>query len=248
MELNQEKFLLKKKKKMIMTIKNFSQEKQEESLSCGGFLKQSRLDQGYSIEKVSEETKILSSIIKNLEDDCYENLPPPVYLKGVIIKYAHFLKLDTEKTINLYQRSNGRNLFSGKNDIPPKNRFFISQPKIFLFIKNFIPKFLRFFFWGLILLYFLYEASFFVLPAKIILYSPSDDFTTNQRELEISGKVIRGKMLFIKDQEISFQDNGEFKDKIVLNPGLNNIEFKAINALNHYTLLTRQIIYAPFVE
>jgi hypothetical protein len=231
-----------------MAIKDFSQGKKEESLSCGGFLKQSRLEQGYSIEKVSEETKILSSIIKSLEEDCYENLPPPVYLKGVIIKYAHFLKLDTEKIINLYQRSNGRNLFSGKNDIPPKNRFFINQPKIFLFIKNFIPRFFRFLFWGLILLYFLYEASFFILPAKIILYSPSADFTTDQRELEISGKVIRGKMLFIKDQEISFQDNGVFRDKIILSPGLNNIEFKAINALNHHTLITRQVIYSPFAE
>jgi len=233
---------------MIMAIKNFSQEKREESLSCGEFLKQTRLEQGYSIEKISEETKILSSIIKSLEDNCYENLPPPVYLKGVIIKYAHFLKLDTEKTINLYQQSNGRNISSGKNDILPKNRFFVGQSKIFLFVKNFVPKFLRFLFWGLILLYFLYEASFFILPAKIILYSPADDFTTDQREFEISGRVIRGKMLFIKDQEISFQDNGEFKDRIILNPGLNNIEFKAVNALNHHTLLTRQIIYVPFAE
>lgn len=231
-----------------MAIKNFSQEKQEESLSCGEFLKQTRLDQSYSIEKVSEETKILSSIIKSLEDNCYENLPPPVYLKGVIVKYAHFLKLDKEKIINLYQQSNGRNLSSGKGDIPPKNRFFVGQPKAFLFIKNFIPRFLRFLFWGLILFYFLYEASFFVLPARIILYSPADNLTTSQRELEIYGKVIRGKMLFIKDQETSFQDNGEFKDRIILNPGLNNIEFKAINALNHSTSLIRQIIYVPFAD
>ena len=79
MALSQERFLL-RKKKIIMTINNFSQEKQKEGLSCGEFLKQTRLDQGYSIEKVSEETKILSSIIKSLENNCYENLPPPVYL------------------------------------------------------------------------------------------------------------------------------------------------------------------------
>jgi transcriptional regulator with XRE-family HTH domain len=244
---SQGKFLL-KKKKTIMTTNNLSQEKQEKSLSYGEFLKKARMDQGYSIEKVSEETKILSSIIKNLEDGSYENLPPPVYLKGMIAKYAHFLKLDKEKTINLYQQSNGRNLFPGKSDIPPKNRFFVNQPKIFLFIKKFIPKFLKFLFWGLVLLYFLYEASFFVLPATIILYSPVNDFTTDQRELEISGKLIRGKVLFINDQEVSFQDNGEFKDEIILSSGINNIKFKAINALNHQTVLDRQVIYTPFAE
>ena len=228
-----------------MEIKYSSQEQKEKTLSCGELLKKTRLDKGYNIEKVSEETKILSSIIKDLENDNYENLPPSVYLKGVIKKYAQFLKLDKEKMITLYQQSNGRNLSSGKNDLPPKNRFFIHQSKLFLFIKNFFPKLLRWTFWGLVLLYFIYEVSFFVLPAKIILYSPTSDFTTDKAELEISGKVIRGKMLFIKNREIYFQENGEFNDQIILNPGLNNIEFEALNALNHRTSLVRQIIYTP---
>jgi len=219
--------------------------KSEETISCGGFFKKMRLDKGYSVEKVSEETKILASIIKDIENDAYENLPPPVYLRGIIKEYASFLKLDKEKILALYQKSNGRNLSSGKNDLPPKNRFFINESKFFLFIKSFLPKLLKWIFWILVLLYFLYEASFFILPAKIILYSPVEDFTTNQPELEISGKVIRAKMFLIKDKEIYFEKNGEFNDKIMLVPGLNNIEFKAINVLNHDTSIWRQIIYIP---
>ncbi|MFA5360589.1 MAG: helix-turn-helix domain-containing protein [Candidatus Paceibacterota bacterium] len=229
-----------------MNIKYSSQEKQQkDAMSCGEFLKKTRLDKGYSIEKVSEETKILSSIIKDLEDNNYENLPPPVYLKGVINKYAQFLKLDSEKVINFYQQSNGRHLSSGKNDLPPKNRFFIRQSKLFLFIKDFLPKLLKWIFLTLILLYFIYEASFFVLPAKIILYSPAEDITTNQPELKIKGKVIRGKMLFVKGREVSIQENGEFNDAILLNPGLNLIEFRVVNALNRDTSVVRQIIYTP---
>lgn len=229
-----------------MEIKYSSSEKQEgEAMSCGEFLKKARLDKGYSIEKISEETKILPSIIRDLENNNYENLPPPVYLRGVINKYAQFLKLDTAKIIALYQQSNGRHLSSGKGDLPPKNRFFVRQSKLFLFIKNSLPRVLKWIFGALILLYFCYEASFFILPAKIILYSPAEDITTNQPELKIKGKVIRGKMLFVKGREVSIQENGEFNDAILLNPGLNLIEFRVVNALNRDTSVVRQIIYTP---
>jgi len=219
------------------------QETKKESLLCGAFLKKVRQEKGWSLEKVSDETKILLSILKNLENDKYENLPPPVYLKGMIKEYANFLKLDEEKILKLYQKSNGRNLSSGKYDLPPKNRFLVCQSKFVSFFKNVCPKMLKYFFFCFILFYFIYEASFFILPAKIILYSPDCDFTTNQAELVISGKVIRGKRLFMKDQEISFEENGLFNERIILAPGINNIQFKAVNILGYETVLVRQIIY-----
>jgi len=217
----------------------------KESLLCGAFLKKMRQEKGWSLEKVSDETKILLSILKNLENDEYENLPPPVYLKGMIKEYANFLKLDQEKVLQLYQKSNGRNLSSGKYDLLPKNRFLTYQSKFISFFKNVCPKILKYLFWGFILFYFIYEASFFILPAKIILYSPDRDFTTNQAELIISGKVIRGKRFFMKDQEISFEENGLFNERIILAPGINNIQFRAVNILGYETLLIRQIIYTP---
>ncbi len=216
----------------------------KESLLCGAFLKKMRQEKGWSLEKVSEETKILLSILKDLENDKYGNLPPPVYLKGVIKKYANFLKLDKEKVLGLYQKSNGRDLSSGKYDLLPKNRFLTYQSKFVSFFKNISPKILKYLFWGFILFYFIYEASSFILPAKVILYSPDRDFTTNQAELLIFGKVIRGKRFFIKDQEISFEKDGSFDERIVLAPGINNIQFRAVNILGYETVLVRQIIYA----
>jgi len=215
----------------------------KESLLCGAFLKKMRQEKGWTLGKVCEETKILLFILKDLENDEYENLPPPIYLKGMIKKYADFLKLDNEKVLGLYQKSNGRNLSSGKYDLPPKNRFLTYQSKFSSFFKNVCPKILRYFFWGFILFYFLYEASFFILPAKIILFSPDRDFTTNQEELMIYGKIVRGKRFFIKDDEISFGENGAFNEKIILTPGINNIQFRAVNILGYETVLIRQIIY-----
>ncbi len=220
----------------------------KENLSCGALFKKTRQEKGWTLEKVSEETKILLSALKDLENDEYKNLPPPVYLKGMIKKYADFLKLDNEKVLEIYQKSNGRNLSSGKYDLFPKNRFSIYQSRIASFFKNVCPKILRYLFWGFVLFYFIYEASFFILPAKIILYSPNSDFTTHEQELIISGKVIRAKRFFIKDQEISFKEDGTFNEKIILAPGLNNIQFEAVNILGYSTSLIRQIIYTTTEE
>jgi transcriptional regulator with XRE-family HTH domain len=220
----------------------------KENLLCGAFLKKMRQEKGWTLEKISEETKILLSILKDLENDEYKNLPPPIYLKGMIKKYADFLKLDNEKVLSFYQKSNGRNLSSGKYDLPPKNRFLTYQSKFSSFFKNICPKILKYFLWGSILFYFLYEASFFILPAKIILFSPDSDFTTNQQELVIYGKIIRGKRFFIKDREISFGEDGVFNEEIVLTPGLNNIQFKVVNILGYETILIRQIIYTVTEE
>ena len=220
-------------------------EQSEKIVSCGEFLKKARLGKGLSIEKAAGETKILASIIKNIENDAYEDLPPSIYLKGIIKKYANFLKLDTKQILTLYQESNGRKLVSGKDDLLPENRFFKKKSKSLLFITKFLPQISKWIFFSFIFLYFIYEASFFIMPAKIILYSPAEDFTTNEPELKIVGKVIRTKVFLVKDKEIYFKKNGEFEDKIILIPGLNNIEFKAKNILNHETSIWRQIIYMP---
>ena len=215
----------------------------KEILLCGAFLKKIRQEKGWTLEKVSEETKILLSALKDLENDEYKDLPPPVYLRGMIKKYANFLKVDDKKVLELYQESNGRSLTSGEHDLFPKNRFSVYQSKFISFFKNVCPKILKYLFLGLILFYFIYEASFFILPAKIVLYSPDSDFTTYEQELIISGKVIRAKRFFIKKQETSFGENGVFNEKIILSPGLNNIQFEAVNILGYSTVLIRQIIY-----
>lgn len=214
-----------------------------ENLSCGAFLKKVRQEKGWSLEKVSEETKILIATLKDLENENYDNLPPPIYLKGIVKKYAAFLKLDEDQVLGMYQKSNGRNWSAGKYDLPPKNKFLDSRYNLSSFGRKTGSKILKYGFWALILFYFIYEASFFVLPAKIILYSPNADFTTHQEQLAISGKLVRGKRLFIKDEEVSFNEQGVFNEKIILDSGINNIQFRAINVLGYETVLMRHIIY-----
>ncbi|MBA2403882.1 MAG: helix-turn-helix domain-containing protein [Bdellovibrionales bacterium] len=66
----------------------------------GDFLKQKRLDKNYSLEKLSQKTKISVNILKSLEANDYEHLPSAAYIKGFVSSYAKVLGLSSEETIS----------------------------------------------------------------------------------------------------------------------------------------------------
>lgn len=65
----------------------------------GDFLKQKRLDKNYSLEKLSQKTKISVNILKSLEANDYEHLPSAAYIKGFVISYAKVLGVALDETI-----------------------------------------------------------------------------------------------------------------------------------------------------
>jgi cytoskeleton protein RodZ len=66
----------------------------------GDFLKQKRLDKNYSLEKLSQKTKISVNILKCLEANDYEHMPSAAYIKGFVISYAKVLGLSLDETIS----------------------------------------------------------------------------------------------------------------------------------------------------
>lgn len=66
----------------------------------GDYLKQKRLDKNYSLEKLSQKTKISVNILKCLEANDYEHMPSAAYIKGFVISYAKVLGLSLDETIS----------------------------------------------------------------------------------------------------------------------------------------------------
>ncbi len=66
----------------------------------GDYLKQKRLDKNYSIEKLSQKTKISVKILKSLEANDYDHLPSGAYIKGFVTSYVKVLGLPLEDAIS----------------------------------------------------------------------------------------------------------------------------------------------------
>lgn len=66
----------------------------------GDFLKQQRLDKNYSLEKLSQKTKISINILKSLEANDYDHLPSAAYIKGFVRSYVKILGISQEEAIH----------------------------------------------------------------------------------------------------------------------------------------------------
>jgi cytoskeletal protein RodZ len=72
-----------------------------ETHSVGSILRRCREFSHISIEEAAEATKIGKNYLRALEDDRFQDLPSPAYLKGFLRTYATYLGLQTEELIQL---------------------------------------------------------------------------------------------------------------------------------------------------
>nr|MBC7246038.1 helix-turn-helix domain-containing protein [Chloroflexota bacterium] len=68
----------------------------------GETLRKAREAKGLSLAQVEEATKILSTYLQALENEEFERLPAPVYVKGFLRNYAIYLGLDPQQVLSLY--------------------------------------------------------------------------------------------------------------------------------------------------
>ncbi len=66
----------------------------------GDYLKLKRTEKNYSLEKLSQKTKISINILKSLEANDYEHLPSAAYIKGFVTSYVKVLGLPMDEAIN----------------------------------------------------------------------------------------------------------------------------------------------------
>ena len=71
----------------------------------GEMLRKAREAKGLSLEQVEEATKIIRSYLQALEDEEFDRLPAPVYVKGFLKNYASYLGLDPQEVLSLYSAS-----------------------------------------------------------------------------------------------------------------------------------------------
>jgi cytoskeleton protein RodZ len=70
----------------------------------GDLLRKTREEKGLSFAQVEEVTKIRSDFLQALEEEDYDRLPAPAYVKGFVRNYALYLDLDPQQVLSLYEQ------------------------------------------------------------------------------------------------------------------------------------------------
>jgi DNA-binding XRE family transcriptional regulator len=216
----------------------------EQYTSLGALFTASREEARISIDKAAEILRVPSQTLLALEAGEYEKLPPDAFLRGIISKYADFLKLDKLECIAKYENDisfSASIMRSGSADILPKNRF--SSKPIWWALG---AKELAYAAAVAGFMYLVWQFIGFLQPPSIQIDSPPDRFTvTSTNHLVISGTVRGTRRLTINTERVSSDNQGKFRNIVELKEGENIIEVLAEDRHNRTARETFRVLYQP---
>ena len=68
----------------------------------GRLMREVRESVGIELREISERTKIATAYLSAIEDEQFERLPAPVYVRGFLVEYAKMLGLDVSRVLETY--------------------------------------------------------------------------------------------------------------------------------------------------
>ena len=72
--------------------------------SIGSLLKEARTKKAISLEEVHSRIKIHPRVLQLLEEDKFDKLPSPVFVKSFLKSYAEFLEINPEGVVHAYEK------------------------------------------------------------------------------------------------------------------------------------------------
>lgn len=202
--------------------------KKIDSLTLGEWMKKIRSERRLSLNETSRGTKIQAKYLEYLENGQYLKLPADVYVKGFLRSYAAYVGINEKMLIRLYEREKGiqkniKKIDNSEKLIEPlKLSKWVVTPKLIVgaLVTFFI--FLGFF-------YIYKEVDSFISAPRLAVTSPQDGETIESRSVLVKGSTEKDAEVFINEQPISVNENGEFSENITLQGGLNVISVKSKN-------------------
>jgi len=79
---------------------------EEDAEGCfdGAWLRRSRLRSGLDLEQIAAVTKINPTYLRFIEEEKFQDLPAPVYVRGFVGAYARCIGLDPERVVSSYMQ------------------------------------------------------------------------------------------------------------------------------------------------
>jgi len=195
---------------------------------------------GLSKSKIAKSLNAPEKYIDYLEAGEIDLLPPEVYIKGFLRRYAKLLNIDEKEIILEYERE--INVANHLKKQEKKSLPVIRFPRLIITPGIFAIVFAVLAFLG-VAGYFYYELHFIVSPPELQVFSPQNDFRSENRSLEISGATDIESRLTINGQEVYIDKNGEFKESLNLVSGINAIQIKSINRFGKESLVERKVLF-----
>lgn len=201
--------------------------------TVGKVLREARLKQKITLEKLSEMTKIRESFIKDIEKEHWNKLPEFPVVVGFTKNLSSALKLNREKTVALLRRDYPPQKLS-VNPKPDLVREFKFGPRLTFTIS--IIGVLT-----IIFGYLFFQYRNFTNPPELTVNSPTKNQLVVGDTIIVSGKTNSGAVVRVNNQPALVDDEGNFKTEVALSEGVDSITIKATNRSGKEAVVVRKI-------
>lgn len=207
--------------------------------TAGQTLKEARRKKGVSLDQAEKATKIKKRFLKALEEGDYQFLPSLPSIKGFLKNYGEYLGLSVDRLWALFRRE--YRSASSPALLPPSASELLF-PSWWTFIQN---KIFLALFVAVALLFLIFLGRGFLVPPRLTVDAPPDNFTTSELSVEVVGRTEPEATLTINDQPVTLKEDGRFLVRIQLAIGVNQIAVMAANKLGCSQTVTRMVTVSP---
>lgn len=204
--------------------------------SLGRLLRNTRIKYKVKINHVAQFTNIKPDYIEAIEKDQWQLLPSLAYAKKFIVTYAKFLELDPEKITNRFNIES-KKLSENSTANPakqPKNKFIITSKQLIqIFAISIILLIGVFAYW---------QINHFSQTPKLDIIEPADYTQVAVNKIDIKGKTDPDNIIYINNQPLTTDKNGNFSAPIQLQSGYNIIKITAENKIGKTITATKVIV------
>jgi len=206
--------------------------------TIGEILSAKRKELNLSLGQAEKETKIRSKYLEAIEKNDFTRINSSITVKGFIRNYAQYLGLPPESALAVFRRDF---LENEKGQIVPRGMIEpLSENKF-----SWTPKITAIAFFSLIfllLVFFLGSQLLKFSAAPFIELASPQEGETYREKIPVVGKTDKDASLKIDGVLVNIDENGNFKEEVVLPKGPNILTIESSNREGKKRYLRRKIV------
>lgn len=207
----------------------------------GALLQAERKARGLTAIEAARRAGLPPRYVEALEAGADAGLPAPVYLDGILRRYARALELDSERVVHAFWQERRRvGELAGEPEtdtlptLPPRPRLVVT-PRALALAGSFVVA-------AAFVGYLWYQVSGLVAGPALTVEQPSADLTVTEPRVTLAGRTEPDARLTVNSREVYVDETGRFSLGLDLSPGLHTVEVKATNRFGKSTAIVRRIV------
>jgi transcriptional regulator with XRE-family HTH domain len=218
---------------MAFVIRKFQDNK-----TVGDKLREMRRLENFTLVEMAKKTKIHKRYLEAFEKNDHETLPEPIYTRNFLKTYVQALGGDVDYILQQYEAECSTCDYLKHARLPRQK----TKPIQFLLANKYLKLVALGVFSLLIVGYLGIQVHHIITPPDIVVLSPSDGMVTEQAILTVNGKVDKGVIIKVNNEEVLLGQDGAFETEVALEKGLNVITVEGQKRYSRTTKTYRRVV------